>query len=270
MTHHILRIFTAFALTGIFALSSHGATPEEARQAYDKGDYAKAVEIYQELAKTHGTSSALLFDMGQAYTRAGDLGHGMLCYRRALQQNPSNSQARSNIKYIESRVQDGNTAELKGKKISVVPEDPSFFTVLKNYITRRHHTNTWATWSGITFVLFCVCLALYIFQDRVLLRKIGFFGAIAMISISVLTLIFAFMGAHASGKQNEGVITAYKIELKADPSTSAKNVTSPLVQGTVMQIMDTEKAENGNPQWYKVRLNSDFAGWIRNDSFEPI
>ena len=142
MTHHILRIFTAFALTGIFALSSHGATPEEARQAYDKGDYTKAVEIYQELAKTHGTSSALLFDMGQAYTRAGDLGHGMLCYRRALQQNPSNSQARSNIKYIESRVQDGNTAELKGKKISVVPEDPSFFTVLKNYITRRHHTNT--------------------------------------------------------------------------------------------------------------------------------
>lgn len=131
MTHHILRILTAFALTGIFALSSHGATPEEARQAYDKGDYTKAVEIYQELAKTHGTSSALLFDMGQAYTRAGDLGHGMLCYRRALQQNPSNSQARSNIKYIESRVQDGNTAELKGKKISVVPEDPSFFTVLK-------------------------------------------------------------------------------------------------------------------------------------------
>ena len=78
------------------------------------------------------------------------------------------------------------------------------------------------------------------------------------------------MGAHASGRQDEGVITAYKIELKSDPSTSAKNVTSPLVQGTVMQIMDTEKAENGKPQWYKVRLNSDLAGWIRDDSFEPI
>ena len=270
MTHHIFRIFTALALAGIFSLSCQGATQEEASQAYDKGDYAKAVEIYQELAKTHGTSSALLFDMGQAYTRAGDLGHGMLCYRRALQQNPSNSQARSNIRYIESRVQDGNTAELKGKKVSVVPEDPSFFTVLKNYITRRHHSNTWATWSGITFVLFCLCLALYIFQDKVLLRKIGFFGAIAMISISVLTLIFAFIGAHASGKQDEGVITAYKIELKSDPSTSAKNVSSPLGQGTGMPIRNAEKPENGKLQWYKVRLNSDFAGWIRSDSFEPI
>lgn len=270
MTDYILRIFIALAFAGIFTANGYSATPDEARQAYDKGDYAKAIEIYSELVKTHGTSSALLFDMGQAYTRAGDLGHGMLCYLRALQQNPSNSQARANVRYIESRVQDGNTAELKGKKISVMPEEPSFFSALKNYITRRHHTDTWALWSGITFVLFCACLAMYIFQDKVLIRKIGFFGAIAMISISVLTLIFAFMGAHACNKQDEGVITAYKVELKSDPSTSSKNVTSPLVQGTVMQIMDMEKCENGRPQWYKVRLNSDFAGWIRNDDFEPI
>lgn len=243
---------------------------EDATKAYDAGDYQKAIECYRQLEHDHGTSSALLFNMGQAYTRAGNLGNAMLCYRRALRQNPSNSEARENIEYIQSRVQDANQSELKDKKVSVIPEDPSFFMSVKQYITQRHASNTWAFWSGLTFVLSCICVALYIFIDKVLVRKIGFFGGGTMLVLSVLFLIFAFMGARASRNHNEGVIMEYKVELRTDPSTSAKPSTSSLTQGTVLQILDTEEGQDGHPEWYKVRLNSQFIGWIRNDAFEPI
>lgn len=251
-------------------LTMHAGPLEEATKAYQAGDNAKALEYYQQLEKEHGTSSALLFNMGQAYTRSGRLGQAMLCYRRALIQNPSNREARENIKYVESRVQDANQAELRDKKASVVPEDPSFFMSVKQYITQRHSSNTWAFWSGLTFVLFCICVALYIFVDTVLVRKIGFFGAGSMLGLSILFLIFAFMGATAVKSHDEGVITEYKVELRTDPSTSAKPTASPLTQGTVLQILDTEADKEGRPEWYKVRLNSQFIGWIRNDSFEPI
>ena len=248
----------------------HAGPLEDATKAYQAGDYAKAVECYQQLEKEHGTSSALLFNMGQAYTRAGKLGQAMLCYRRALVQNPSNREAHANIKYIESRVQDANLAELKNKKVSVVPEDLSFFMSVKQYITQRHSSNTWAFWSGLTFVLFCVCVALYIFVDTVLVRKIGFFGGGTMLVLSILFLTFAFMGARSMKSHDEGVITEYKAELRTDPSTSAKPTATPLTQGTVLQILDTEADKDGRPEWYKVRLNSQFIGWIRNDAFEPI
>lgn len=264
------KIKFTFLMLVACVLTMHAGPLEDAAKAYKDGDYGKAIECYRQIEKSYGTSSALLFNMGQAYTRAGNLGKAMICYQRALQMNPSNGEARENIKYVESRVQDANRAELKGKKISVVAEDPSFFITVKQYITKRHLSNTWSIWSGVTFVLFCICVALYVFTGVVWVRKIGFFGGLTMLGLSVLFLIFAFMGAHASDKRNEGVITEYKIELRSDPSTSAKTVSSPLTQGTVLQIMDTEEGKDGRPEWYKVRLNNDYVGWIRDDNFEPI
>ncbi len=267
MTKRIVNIFILL-LAGV--LTMQAGPLEDATKAYDAGDYQKAIECYRQLEHDHGTSSALLFNMGQAYTRAGQLGNAMLCYRRALQQNPSNREARENIKYIQSRVQDANQAELKDKKASVVPEESSFFMAVEQYITQRHASNTWAFWSGLAFVLFCICVALYIFIDTVLVRKIGFFGGGTMLALSVIFLIFAFMGARAARTHDEGVITEYKVELRTDPSTSAKPSASPLTQGTVLQILDTERGQDDRPEWYKVRLNSQFIGWIRNDAFEPI
>lgn len=264
------KVITAIILlmSGVFAM--HAGQAEDAAKAYGDGDYAGAITCYEQLQHDRGTSSELLFNLGQAYTRAGNLGQAMLCYQRALRLNPSNSEVLDNIRYVESKVQDANQSELKGKKMSVIPEAPSFFTSIKNYITRRHTSNGWAIWSGVTFVLFCICVALYVFADMVMVRKIGFFGGFSMLGLSIVFLIFAFMAAGAASNINEGVITEYKIELRADPSTSAKIVTSPLTQGTIMQIMDTEEDRNGKPEWYKVRLNNDYVGWIRNDSFEPI
>lgn len=113
-------------------LTMHAGPLEDAAKAYKDGDYGKAIECYRQIEKSYGTSSALLFNMGQAYTRSGNLGKAMICYQRALQMNPSNGEARENIKYVESRVQDANRAELKGKKISVVAEDPSFLLLSNN------------------------------------------------------------------------------------------------------------------------------------------
>ena len=242
----------------------------DAATAYDKGDYQKAVELYNQVAKEQGTSSSLLFDMGQAYMRAGNLGQAMLCYQRSLRLDPSNEEEINNVAYIESRVQDANRAELKDKKIQITGDDPSFFTTMKHFITRRHVSDTWAIWSGVTFVLFCGCVALYIFSQNILARKIGFFGGGAMIALSIIFILFAITAANASQKHDEGVITAYKTTLYTDPSTSSKNVGTTLTHGTVMQVIDTEDGENGKPEWYKVRLNSDIAGWIRMDSFETI
>lgn len=243
---------------------------DDAAKAYASGDAAKAVEIYEGLMASHGTSSALYYDLGQAYMKAGNLGKAMVSYQRALLLDPGNSQARANIEYLDSRVQDANRAEMKDKKGSVVPDDPSFFSSVKRFVTKRHTSNMWAWLAGSFFALFCGCVALYVFMHSVLWRKIGFFGGAATFSLSVIFLVFAFMAASAADDKSEGVVLNYKTQLHSEASSSSKNVGSPITQGTVMSILETVNGKDEKPEWYKVRLNSDYIGWIRYDDFEVI
>lgn len=241
-----------------------------ADSAYSKGEYAKAIEIYTGLIKEKGVSDRLLYNMGNAYSKSGDYGNALLCYLRAVRLNPGNSQAQNNIKYIESKVSDNNRAELKGKKISVDPDSPAFFTQIKYFIVRDHTSNTWAIWAAASFVLTVICVALYIFTHNVLSRKIGFFGAFVCLVVSVITLIFALSSAKAFDRSDDGVIVEYKVALKTTPSNSAKDVSAPLTRGTRLWVLDESPADSQNPEWYKVRLNSDYVGWIKASDFQLV
>ncbi len=243
---------------------------DSASKAYDAGNYIKAAEIYKDVAEKYGTSAALLADMGNAYVKSGDYGKAMLSYERSLRLDPSNRKVKDNINYIQSKVEDNNKAELKGKKLSIKAEDKSFFINLKEYISLRHTSDTWAIWGAISFILFLGCLALYIFTQRVIMRKIGFFGAIILLFICVVTVSFSLIDAHESRKHNVGIITGYKVNLMSEPYTTSKPNPIQLTRGTKMDLLDEETDSKGKSTWYKVRLNSDFVGWLPAEQFELI
>lgn len=243
---------------------------DSAAVAYTEGKFLEAVDLYRSVEDSEGTSASLLANMGNAYVRAGDYGRAMICYERSLRLDPSDKNVRNNRAYVVSKVEDANKAEAKGKKVSVAPDESTFFASLKHYITYSHTSDTWALWAGVSFLLFCVCVALYVFTSEVIVRKIGFFGGIAMIAVSIVFLIFSFSSAKACETHNEGVITGYKVSLLSEPYTNAKTTGTPLTRGTLLDILETESGSDGKAQWYKVWLNSDFAGWIQAVDFEVI
>ncbi|MDE6410651.1 MAG: tetratricopeptide repeat protein [Muribaculaceae bacterium] len=258
----------AFLVSTVF---NFFASPlDEAAGAYEKGDYGKAIEIYENISKEKGISAALLANLGNAYVKAGDYGHAMLCYQRALRLNPANSEVKDNIAYLVSKIDDNNKAEAKGKKVSVVAEDKPFFTSVRRYISFANTSNSWALWAGIMFVITCACAAIYIFTSNVLMRKIGFFGGFIALGISLITLIFAFVSYSDRNKDIEGVVMAYKVNLYSEPSSSSKPGANALTRGTLLEIIDEESSDDDSNKWYKVRLNSDYSGWINASDFEVI
>ncbi|MCM1369775.1 MAG: hypothetical protein NC204_05320 [Candidatus Amulumruptor caecigallinarius] len=260
-----------FAILLMFSLIPVSASEiSQADSAYAKGEYAECIELYKRVESESGVSSNMLANMATAYAKSGDYGHAMLNYMRALRLDPDNSVARNNMAYVESRVADNNRAELKGKRISVEPESPTFFQSLKIYLLCRHTSNMWAGVAAVCFVAFIVCLGLYIFTTNVVIRKIGFFGGAILLGMSVITLLLAFAASREAAGQSEGVVTGYKITLKEEPSAVSKATSTILSRGTVMQVLASSPQESQKPNWYKVRLNSDFIGWIPASEFEVI
>ena len=221
------------------------------------------------MLKDKGVSSELYYNLGNAYVKSGNLGLGMLNYQRSLRMDPSNSNCRNNIQYISSKIEDANKAETHGKNLSVAPEGQSFFSQIKNFICYSHLSDTWAIWSVVCFLLACIGIAAYLFGEGVMIRKIGFFGGGLTLGLSVITLVFSLMGASALKETDKGVICGYKVQLRKEPDSAAVPTATILTQGTVLKIQEIQE-DNDTVKWYKVRLNSDFTGWISGNDFIPI
>lgn len=279
-------IIFLLAILGIM-IPSFGMSPEQdASAAYEKGDYTRAIEIYNQLLSEKGSSSELYANLGNAYMKGGDWGRAMVSYERSLILDPSNSQVRNNRKYLLSKIEDSNKANAQGKKIQTVPDEEGFFTRFSKSVVYSHGTNTWSVWGAVCFVLFCGCVALYAFRRDVLIRKVGFFGGFTMLGFTFVFLIFAFASARGLTVRDRGVITGFKVSLMSEPREGSKSVGIPLSRGTIVNVEGDASEENGmengenseetakksleGANWYKVRFNSEIEGWIRSGEIEVI
>ncbi|MDE6335235.1 MAG: tetratricopeptide repeat protein [Muribaculaceae bacterium] len=260
------------ALTTLFPAGAFAQTTlADADSAYTAKEYGKAIELYGIVAETEGVSVPLLFNMGNAYYQEGDYGKAMLCYLRAKRIDPSQKELNANLRYLRSRIEDSNKAEQKGKRLKVTLDEPSFFQNVHTAIAIETASNLWAVWGAVCFILFIGGAALYIFTRSVIARKIGFFGGIITLICSVVFVAFAISGARAISSKENGVITAFKVSLLTEPgkeSESGKD--GVLTKGTEVRIVSEETDAEGNVTWYKVRLNSDYIGWVAADDLELI
>lgn len=262
----LVLIFTVLSVVPAFA----EGTAADAGRLYKEGKYAEAASVYNSIIEKEGFSAELLYNLGNTYVKAGDVGNAVICYEKALKLDPNDSRIKNNLAYVNSKVADSNRANLKNKKLKVEADEMSFFQQLKYYFSKSHTSDSWAVLGVISFLILIGCLSLYIFSADVLVRKIGFFGAMVFFIASVAFVSIACTASSSMKSHDEGVVMVYKTPLLADPEVGASESSSSLSKGTKLQILDTEKTGDGKVIWYKVRLNSDYVGWIQAKDFVVI
>lgn len=230
---------------------------------YAHGEFTKAAEAYLAIAEVDGFSPQLYFNLANAYAQSGDYGYAMLYYSRARRLDPGNSEIKNNLNYFSSKVEDSNRAELRGKKTSVSPDPETFFQSVNRILCADVAQNIWAVLAVVAFIITLLLVVIYLFCSNVRLRKAGFFGGIVTFFFTLIFLVCAFKSASYYDTHDEAVLIAYKTALLIEPSSDAKPAGSQLCQGTVFRIVAEETDVEGNPTWYKVRLNADIDGWVR-------
>ena len=246
-------------------------TVSEADSAYLAEDFPLAIEIYNEIAEQQGVSAPLLFNLGNAYLQNGDYGNAMLCYQRAKKIEPGNKKINNNLKSLSGKIEDANKAEQKGKRKNVTEDTPNFFQSVHASVAQNTSSNSWAAWAAGSFLVFCLSVCLYLFNSAVVMRKAGFFGGIILLGISMVCLVCSFTAAAETLNREYGVILAYKAALQTEPTkTESEKNEGVLTRGTKVRIISEETDADGNVTWFKVRLNSDYIGWVPAKDMEVI
>ena len=79
---------------------------EEANQAYQRGDYQRALELYQLVLDRGRRNGHIYFNMGNAWQRLGDTGRAIYNYLLAQCYLPRDGDVRANLAYARDQVQD--------------------------------------------------------------------------------------------------------------------------------------------------------------------
>jgi hypothetical protein len=123
--------------------------------------------------------------------------------------------------------------------------------------------NGWAKIAVVSFILLILLALLYLFNNKITLRKIGFFGAAVMLAVFVLSNIFAYQQRDQLIHRTGAIVIATS-SVKSTPAANGTDLFI-LHEGTKVTITD-----GSMKSWKEIKLADGKEGWIETTQIENI
>ena len=222
-------------------------------QAYTDGKFADASEAWTAIEESGRKSATLYYNLGNAWFKQGNYPKAILNYERALRLDPSYSDARYNLEFTNSFVQD---------KIEPVPE-----FMLKSFVRKICYLMSSNTWAVIFLVLLAAALMmglLFLLGSSVSKRRAGFYCGIVLLLLSAGALSFSIWQKSDSVKTDAAIVMSPVSSVKSSPSSGSSKDLFVIHEGTKVTILD----EVGS--WRNISLADGRQGWIPASDIEII
>jgi tetratricopeptide (TPR) repeat protein len=219
---------------------------------FTAANYNEALQAWTEIYNTGYRSSALYYNIGNAYFKLNNIPNAILFFERAYLLNPSDENINYNLKIAKSLTVD---------RFQEIPE--LFFVRWYNFISLFLSTNNWAIISIFSFLLSLLLLSLYIYSSRYRLKVIGFWLSVSFFIISLASLSFSIKNNSLVYDSHKAIISTPLISGKSSPDNSGTDLFV-LHEGTKVSIED----ELGD--WLEIRLSDGNKGWVPSNSLNII
>ena len=240
-------LLTPSLLTPAFAV-----TKAEADSSYVRGQYQQAITQYEALLK-QGASADLYYNLGNAYYRTENIPEAVLNYERALLLSPGDRDIRFNLQIARSKTFD-----------KIVPESEMFFVTWYRSLVSMMSVDAWARTALVSLAITIILLLVYLFSERIWLRKAGFFGGVALLLLFVGANIFAWQQKKDLLNRKGAIIFAPSVTVKSTPAANGTDLFI-LHEGTKVVITDGSMKE-----WKEIRLADGKEGWIESKHIRVI
>ena len=239
-------------LTPSLLTPSSAQTKAEADSSYVRGQYQQAITQYEALLK-QGASADLYYNLGNAYYRTENIPEAVLNYERALLLSPGDRDIRFNLQIARSKTFD-----------KIVPESEMFFVTWYRSLVSMMSVDGWARTALVALALTIILLLVYLFSERIWLRKAGFFGGVALLVLFVGANIFAWQQKKDLLNRKGAIIFAPTVTVKSTPAANGTDLFI-LHEGTKVVITDGSMKE-----WKEIRLADGKEGWIESKHIRVI
>ena len=236
----LICLVTAFvAMTRV--LAADGTTEfDQANKLYEAGKFRDAAEAYGKIISSGNNSTALLFNLGNAQFKVGNVGYAIAAYRQAAQFAPRDADLNANLQFARGRV-----------------TGP---TLKSNWLHRAVASLTTNEWTLLAVVPVWLWFALVIAGQfrpalKTSLRTATFTtGVAALLACGAL----AFVVNHRFN-QPTVVVTAREAVARFGPFTESQSAFT-AVDGAELRLLDAKE------DWFQVTDDGKTFGWLKTNA----
>ena len=233
--------------------SAFALSKADADSNYVHENYQKAIEQYEELINHWGSHVELHYNLGNAYYRMDDMPHAVLNYERALLLAPGDADIRFNLQLARSKTID-----------KIVPQSEFFVVTWYRSVVNLLSVDGWARASLLLLASALVLFFVYLFCSAIWLRKIGFFGSIALLFAFLTSIVFAWQQKGIVDNRDGAIIMDAAVPVKSTPSQGGTDLFI-LHEGTKVRVLD-----NSIGDWCEIVIPDGKQGWVETKQIEII
>jgi tetratricopeptide (TPR) repeat protein len=224
----------------------------KANTLYRSGSYKEAVNTYESLISAGYTSSALYYNLGNAYFKTNNIPKSILNYERALKLKPGDEDILFNLRLANQHTVD---------KIEPLPR--LFYQQWWDNFVSMYNEDIWGK-AGIALIWVSLLFgALYIFSNTVFLKKSGFFATVLFLVAGSFMLVTGWVQHSRFHNHRSAIITETSAYIKSSPDDKSTSLFM-LHSGTKIDIVDELTG------WKKIRIANGNIGWINEKDIEVI
>jgi tetratricopeptide (TPR) repeat protein len=223
-----------------------------ANNAYNKGLYDSAINVYDRILKGNVESAELYYNLGNAWYKKGEIPHAILYYEKAKKLMPNDEDINYNLGIANSMIVD---------KIEKVPR--LFFEKWWDYFYNLLNANNWAVIFLISWAVLIFFIGMFFLSSSRAKKRTAFLLGILFLLTTVTSYGLASQKYHKSSSHKEAIVFTPSLTVKSSPTLTSVDLFV-IHEGTKVKILD--KVDN----WVKIKISNGSVGWIPEKSIERI
>jgi len=223
-----------------------------ANDLYSKGKFEEAAKLYENILSEGKESSALYYNLGNAYFKTSNIGLAILNYERAKKLDPDDEDIEANLKLANQKVED---------KIEAAPS--LFLEQIQSGITDQLNERQWSLIMIMLIIAGLLFFALYVWSSGKTLKQIGFFIGSGLMIAACVTFFIAKSKYTSTVQSDSGVITSASVTVTGSPTEKSTRLFL-LHEGTKVKIMDE------SDDWTEIKIPNGNVGWVKTNDLQKI
>lgn len=245
----ITLIFFIVGLGSVFGQQEVFFT--QANDFYNKGDYAKAIDLYKRVLDNGQHSAELYFNLANAYYKIQEVGPSIYYYEKAVKLSPEDTDILNNYAFAKQTRID----KIEGLPNGIVKR---FYKKLMNF-----NVDFWGISAIVASVIFVLGFVLFYMSTDPLKRKLFFGVWVLSLFVGIATLVLAFLSMSYNKEHVYGILFADEVSVQSEPNRRSEQLFK-LHEGTKLQLLETID------DWSKIILVNGKSGWITSKSIKVL
>lgn len=222
----------------------------DANGRYERGDFAGAVQGYEDLIERGYDDATLYYNLGNAYFKQEDLGRAILNYLRAQEMSPRDTDIRANLELARSQTVD----RIEGDDSLIAS-----ISALGRVVATAEEIGlvALALWS-----VSALGMAAAVARPSMRIRAIVRGGSIAGMTAAVVALLLLSSMLYTNSNDDVGIITAEEVDILSGPGMQYSTEFT-LHSGAQVRLVEFRQG------WRRIALpGGDLQGWVPSYAIE--